>query len=112
MPKSYGAEAFQWSSAVALPINRVFARIRDPRERRGRRHPLPYVLVLAAGAVLTGATTFLAIAEWAADQEAAHLAAAGARLLDVEPERAWPTSPRRPGVPRSSSGSSRRSSTA
>jgi hypothetical protein len=33
------------------------------------------------------------------DQEAAHLAAAGAQLLDVEPERAWPTSPRRPGVP-------------
>ncbi|MET9572882.1 transposase family protein [Streptomyces virginiae] len=39
----------------------------DPRRARGRLHPLVFVLALAACAVLAGATSVVAIAEWAAD---------------------------------------------
>ncbi|MFJ5036087.1 transposase family protein [Streptomyces sp. NPDC088560] len=42
------------------------SQVPDPR-RRGRRHPLPYVLAAAACAVLAGARFLAAIAEWAAD---------------------------------------------
>ncbi len=45
----------------------VFERVVDPRKRRGRRHRLPVVLTLATCAVLAGARSFAAIAEWAAD---------------------------------------------
>ncbi|WP_261570962.1 transposase family protein [Frankia gtarii] len=45
----------------------VFAQIIDPRKSRGRRHRLPVLLTLATCAVLAGARSFTAIAEWAAD---------------------------------------------
>jgi predicted transposase YbfD/YdcC len=38
----------------------------DPRQRRGRRHRLQSVLYLALGAVLAGADSWAAIADWAA----------------------------------------------
>ncbi|MFD9226146.1 transposase family protein [Streptomyces sp. NPDC060064] len=38
----------------------------DPRGAQGRLHPLVGVLAIAAAAVLTGATSLLAISEWAA----------------------------------------------
>lgn len=38
----------------------------DPRDPRGRRHPLTGILALAACAVVAGARSFVAIAEWAA----------------------------------------------
>jgi DDE_Tnp_1-associated len=44
-----------------------FAMIPDPRDRRGRRHPLASVLAISAAAVLAGARSVAAIAEWAAD---------------------------------------------
>ncbi len=44
-----------------------FADIDDPRRRQGRRHPLPVVLAIAAGATLCGARGHKAMAEWAAD---------------------------------------------
>ncbi|THA30114.1 ISAs1 family transposase [Streptomyces sp. A1547] len=37
----------------------------DPRDRRGRRHTLPSVLLMAACAVLAGARSYLAIGQWA-----------------------------------------------
>jgi DDE_Tnp_1-associated len=43
------------------------AQIADPRHRRGRRHPLAGVLGVAVAAVLAGAKSLAAIAEWAAD---------------------------------------------
>src|SRR4029453_9442210 len=43
------------------------ATIHDPRRSRGRRHPLVAILAMAAAAVLTGARSMIAIAEWAAD---------------------------------------------
>ena len=44
-----------------------FLDIDDPRRRQGRRHPLPVVLAIAAGATLCGARGYKAMAEWAAD---------------------------------------------
>jgi hypothetical protein len=43
------------------------ATVTDPRTRSGRQHPLVAILVLAAAAVLAGARSMAAIAEWAAD---------------------------------------------
>jgi hypothetical protein len=43
------------------------ATINDPRATRGRRHPLVAILAIAAAAVLAGARSMAAIAEWAAD---------------------------------------------
>ncbi|WP_024795647.1 ISAs1 family transposase [Tomitella biformata] len=45
----------------------VIARIPDTRKARGIRYPLPAVVLLAATAVVTGATSFAAIAQWAHD---------------------------------------------
>lgn len=45
----------------------LLARVPDPRQRRGIRHGLTGVLAVALSAVLAGAQSFVAIAEWAAD---------------------------------------------
>src|SRR3954452_14975495 len=46
----------------------ALAAVPDPRCRRGWRHALTGVLTIAASACLTGATSYLAISEWAAIQ--------------------------------------------
>ncbi|MCI0385681.1 ISAs1 family transposase [Streptomyces sp. CNQ085] len=60
-------------------LNRL-RRLPDPRRLRGRRHPLSYVLALAACAVLAGAKSLTAIAEWAADAPDRLLLGCGAML--------------------------------
>src|SRR5512139_3469404 len=45
----------------------ALARVPDPRKPRGIRHGLPGVLAVALAAVVAGARSFVAIAEWAAD---------------------------------------------
>jgi predicted transposase YbfD/YdcC len=47
----------------------VLARVADPRHRRGVRHRLAVILGLALCAVVAGARSFTAIAEWAADAD-------------------------------------------
>jgi hypothetical protein len=49
----------------------VLAGVADPRARRGVRHPVVTILAVAVCAVLAGACSFVAIAEWAADADAA-----------------------------------------
>ena len=49
----------------------ALAAIPDPRARRGVRHRLAVILGLALCAVLAGARSFTAIAEWAADADQA-----------------------------------------
>jgi DDE_Tnp_1-associated len=51
----------------------------DPRDRRGRRHPLASVLAVSAAAVLAGARSVTAIAEWASDAPGPILASLGVR---------------------------------
>jgi len=55
------------------------ATVTDPRARAGRRHPLVAILGLAAAAVLAGARSIAAIAEWAADAPQPVRAALGTR---------------------------------
>ncbi len=47
----------------------VLAKVTDPRHRLGVRHRLAVILGLAVCAVLAGARSFTAIAEWAADAD-------------------------------------------
>jgi hypothetical protein len=47
----------------ALP--EFFADIPDPRRAQGRRHRLPTVLAIAAGATLCGMCGYLGISDWA-----------------------------------------------
>jgi DDE_Tnp_1-associated/Transposase DDE domain len=47
------------------------ATVPDPRSRHGRRHPLPALLAAVCLALLCGAKSYAAIAQWAADQDLA-----------------------------------------
>jgi hypothetical protein len=49
----------------------------DPRKRRGVRHGFAGIVAVAVAATLTGAKSFTAIAEWAADAGPVRLAALG-----------------------------------
>ncbi|QNK82073.1 ISAs1 family transposase [Nakamurella sp. PAMC28650] len=56
---------------------RALRSVPDPRSARGRRHGLSTILAVAACAVIAGARSFVAIAEWAADTAPAVLAKLG-----------------------------------
>jgi predicted transposase YbfD/YdcC len=58
---------------------RVLAQVADPRHRRGVRHRLAGILGLALCAVVAGARSFTAIAEWAADADEQTLHVLGVR---------------------------------
>src|SRR5690348_15476727 len=47
---------------------RALEELPDPRSRPGRRHPLPAVLTLAVVAMLAGARSLYAIAQWGREQ--------------------------------------------
>ena len=47
-----------------IPLIEVFVEIPDFRKRRGKRHPLPAILALACAAVLCGARSYSAMADW------------------------------------------------
>ncbi|MCZ1021116.1 transposase family protein [Streptomyces noursei] len=55
-------------TAAQRGVNGVAERLavlRDPRDRRGRRHSLVSVLLTACCAVLAGARSYLAVGQWA-----------------------------------------------
>jgi predicted transposase YbfD/YdcC len=56
-------------SAASVSLVRALSAVPDPRRRRGRRHGLQSILLLAVGAVLAGARSYAAIAQWAAEAE-------------------------------------------
>lgn len=62
-----------------LSLSDHLALIPDPRERRGIRHRLLPILLIAAAAVCAGARSFTAIGEWAADAPQHILARLAAR---------------------------------
>jgi predicted transposase YbfD/YdcC len=53
--------------AAAAGLAPVLSSLTDPRQRRGVRHGLVTLLSVAVCAVVAGARSFVAIAEWAAD---------------------------------------------
>jgi hypothetical protein len=65
---------------------RDLAHITDPRQRRGRRHPLPAVLAMAICAVLAGARSLAAIGEWAQDAPEPVLTALGLGSVSLPPD--------------------------
>lgn len=54
-------------SKVPADLLTVLAQVADPRARRGRRHGCGTVLAIAVCSVLSGARSYIAIAEWAHD---------------------------------------------
>jgi predicted transposase YbfD/YdcC len=52
-------------AAESISLLQTLAAVPDPRRARGRRHSLQSVLLLAVGAVLAGARSYAAIAQWA-----------------------------------------------
>jgi hypothetical protein len=72
-------EPLQLPDADAPHLLAYLATVPDPRATRGRRHPLVAILAMATAAVLAGAGSIAAIAEWAADAPQPVRAALGAR---------------------------------
>ncbi|GAA2969519.1 hypothetical protein GCM10010446_63620 [Streptomyces enissocaesilis] len=66
------------------------AEVPDPRDRRGVRHTLGTVLALTACAVLAGARSLLAVAEWVADAPLELLEQLGATVDPLAPHRSRP----------------------
>jgi hypothetical protein len=65
------------TEAVGPSLLWALAEVPDPRSRHGRRHPLPAVLALATVALLSGARSLYAIAQWGREQPAAVVCALG-----------------------------------
>jgi predicted transposase YbfD/YdcC len=70
--------------AEAPHLLAYLAAVPDPRASRGCRHRLVAILAMAAAAVLAGARSIAAIAEWAADTPQPVRAALGARRAAPE----------------------------
>src|SRR3954468_12965101 len=61
-----GAIAGPLSAADSIRLVQALKAVPDPRRRRGRRPGLQSVLLLALQAVMAGASSWVAIAQWAA----------------------------------------------
>jgi hypothetical protein len=63
----HGAPRIMLTAKQMGSLPELFADIPDPRRGQGRRHPLPAVLAIAAGATLCGMRGYKAISLWARD---------------------------------------------
>lgn len=70
----------------AATLTQLLTQVPDPRDRRGRRHGLTTVLVLAVAAVTAGAKSLTAIGEWAHDVGADLLTQVGLAAARVPSE--------------------------
>lgn len=61
----------------AVSLWEAFAGVPDPRDSQGRRHPLPAILTLASVAILSGARSLYAIAQFGRDRGKAFAVALG-----------------------------------
>jgi predicted transposase YbfD/YdcC len=66
-----GLPSERLEAAESVSLLQALAAVPDPRRARGRRHSLQSILLLAVGAVLAGARSYAAIAQWAAHAEQA-----------------------------------------
>lgn len=64
-PCRTGGSSIMLSADQMYSLPRFFAGIPDPRRKEGRRHQLPTVLAIAAGAILCGMRGYRAMAGWA-----------------------------------------------
>lgn len=64
-PYQTGGSPIVLTAAQTQSLPSFFAGIPDPRRTQGRRHRLPTVLAIAAGAVLCGMRGYRAISDWA-----------------------------------------------
>jgi hypothetical protein len=64
-PYQIGESKIMLSAAQMNSLPSFFAEIPDPRRAEGKRHRLPTVLAMAAGAVLCGMRGYKAMADWA-----------------------------------------------
>lgn len=60
-----GGHHLMLTAPQMLSLPSFFADIPDPRRAQGRRHRLPTILAIAAGAILCGARGYKAISDWA-----------------------------------------------
>ena len=67
LPSPYhtGGNKIMLSAKHMQSLPDFFRKIPDPRRGQGRRHPLPTVLGIAAGAILCGMRGYRAISDWA-----------------------------------------------
>lgn len=75
--------------ALNLPVEGLIGeikRITDPRKARGIRHPFPTILGIAVCAVIFGARSYRAIADWAAGLSAGDLRRFGSRRGEAPSE--------------------------
>ena len=63
----YGAPKIMLMAEQMRTLPEFFADIPDPRRKQGRRHSLPCILAISAGAVLCGMEGYKAISSWADD---------------------------------------------
>jgi predicted transposase YbfD/YdcC len=54
------------TTTESITLLQALSVVPDPRRRRGRRHSLQSILLLALGAVMAGARSYAAVADWAA----------------------------------------------
>src|SRR5438105_4097905 len=65
------------TQGMGASLRVAFAEVPDPRSRQGQRHPLPAVLTLMTVAMLSGARSLYAIAQWGRLQPPAVVVALG-----------------------------------